>query len=384
MAETPDHILIVDDDPDLLRVFVRWLQAAGYQTTTASNGQAACELVAKTKFQAILSDISMPHMDGIDLLREVRRVDLDVPVILMTASPNVETAAEAVEWGAFRYLLKPIEGALLKETVAKASGAHRLAKLKREAMDVLQLKGEVGDRAGLDVRLDSALKTMWMAYQPIVSWSGKNIFAYEALLRSREPALPHPGAIFDAAERLGRLEIIGRAIRDDVANRLTTDPLSDGPIFVNLHAHDLADETLYSRDALLSKFAPRVVLEITERAALDSIKNLRPRIAELRRLGYRVAVDDLGAGYAGLTSFADLEPDVVKLDMSLIRDVHKERTKRQLIKSMVSLCKEMQIQVVAEGVETAAERDTLIDIGCDLLQGYLFGRPNPTAAKIEW
>jgi EAL domain-containing protein (putative c-di-GMP-specific phosphodiesterase class I) len=95
----------------------------------------------------------------------------------------------------------------------------------------------------------------------------------------------------------------------------------------------------------------------------------------LRELGFRIALDDLGAGYAGLTSFALLEPEFVKLDMSLVRDVHQNATKQKVIGSMVRLCHEMDKQIIAEGVESRDERDALVELGCDLLQGYFFAKP---------
>ena len=125
-----------------------------------------------------------------------------------------------------------------------------------------------------------------------------------------------------------------------------------------------------------------MVLEITERASLDGIDDVRQRVARLRDLGYRIAVDDLGAGYAGLTSFAQLEPEVVKLDMALTRDVHVEPTKRTLVESMAGICRQMNIAVVAEGVESEAERDTLAAAGCGLFQGYLFGKPTRELADV--
>lgn len=158
---------------------------------------------------------------------------------------------------------------------------------------------------------------------------------------------------------------------------------TDALLFVNLHALDLMDEALLSPTSPLSAVADCVVLEVTERTSLDEVTDPRPRIAELRRMGFRIAIDDLGAGYAGLTSFATLEPEFVKLDMSLVRDVHKSPMKEKLVGSITSLCKELGMMVVAEGVETALERDMLVALGCDLLQGYLLampGRPFPTFA----
>ena len=93
-------------------------------------------------------------------------------------------------------------------------------------------------------------------------------------------------------------------------------------------------------------------------------------------MGFRIAVDDLpGPSTPGLTSFAQLEPEVVKLDMSLVRNCHLQPTKLTLARTMISMCKELGMQVVAEGIETAEERDAMAQAGCDLMQGYLFAKP---------
>jgi EAL domain-containing protein (putative c-di-GMP-specific phosphodiesterase class I) len=109
---------------------------------------------------------------------------------------------------------------------------------------------------------------------------------------------------------------------------------------------------------------------------LAQVTDIEKRISSLRALGFRIALDDLGAGYSGLSSFAMLQPEVVKYDMSLVRSVESSPTRRKVISSMTSLFADMNMLVVAEGVETTAERDTLIEIGVDLLQGYLFAKPS--------
>jgi EAL domain-containing protein (putative c-di-GMP-specific phosphodiesterase class I) len=222
-----------------------------------------------------------------------------------------------------------------------------------------------------------------MAYQPIVRSREHLLFGYEALLRSKEQSLPHPGAIIDAAERLERLPDLGRAIRASATLPVEGNP-DAGLLFVNLHTRDLLDPTLTSPESPLSRIAKRVVLEITERASLHEIKDIPLRVAQLREMGFQIAIDDLGAGYAGLTSFALLEPEIVKLDMSLVRNVHRQSTKQKLIRSMTGLCKDMGMMVVAEGIETVEERDALVDLGCDLLQGYLFARPGVAFPSFTW
>ncbi len=239
------------------------------------------------------------------------------------------------------------------------------------------------DRAGLEISFDRALERLWLAFQPIASWKQRRIFSYEALVRSDVPALPHPGALFSAAERLGRLRDLGRRIRQLAGASLPR--LPEGVLlFVNLHPADLLDEDLYDPESGLCAAASRVVLEITERVSLDEIPGIPGRLDTLRDLGFRFALDDLGAGYAGLSGFSTLEPAVVKLDMSLVRDVHESPTKLPIIRSMVELCRELGIDMVAEGVETASERDALVGVGCELLQGFLLGRPEPGFRDVVW
>jgi EAL domain-containing protein (putative c-di-GMP-specific phosphodiesterase class I)/CheY-like chemotaxis protein len=368
------RILIVDDDPTQIRSIGRVLRSRGYEVDSASNGRQAVERLTPDAYDVVLSDIAMPGMDGIQLLQFVREKCIDVPVVLVTGEPAVSTAVKALEFGAFHYLTKPLEIPDLEEVIDKAVCLRRMTMMKRQAAELLGNPIERDDTKRLSANFERALESMWVAYQPIVSSATRKVFGYEALLRSSEPSLPHPGAVLDAAERLGRLEALGRTIRDRAAEPVAGND-DVGMLFVNLHTTDLLDPKLLSPDAPLSRIAHRVVLEITERASLEKVQDVRSRIAALREIGFRIAVDDLGAGYAGLTSFALLEPEIVKLDMTLVRDVHQSATKQKLIRSMAGLCKDMGMMVVGEGVETPEERDSLIDLGCDLLQGYLFAKP---------
>jgi EAL domain-containing protein (putative c-di-GMP-specific phosphodiesterase class I) len=258
-----------------------------------------------------------------------------------------------------------------------------MARVKQQAAELLGHAGALGaDRAGLEASFDRAMQSMWIAYHPIVDVRKQAVFGYEALLRSTEPSLPHPGAVIDAAMRLGRIEPLGRAIRSLAAEPIPAD--ENFALFVNLHVTDLTDPALSDPESPLSKIAHRVVLEITERSSLDEVKDARRRVAALREMGFRIAVDDLGAGYAGLSSFTLLEPEIVKLDMSLVRDIHVTSTKQKVVRSMTTLSKDMGMTVVAEGVETKEERDCLVDLGCDLLQGFLFAKPGRAFPGVNW
>jgi EAL domain-containing protein (putative c-di-GMP-specific phosphodiesterase class I) len=376
------RVLIAEDDEAIRHAYTRTLESVGHEVVGASDGKAAIALVGHP-FDVILTDISMPGASGVDLLREIRRHDLDVPVIMVTGNPEVASAIAAVENGALGYLVKPVRLAELLEAVQRALRLHQMAKLKREAVEMMgKLKMQVGDRAGLETRFQSSLGRLWLALQPIVRCSTKEIFAFEALMRSDEPTLAMPLALLDAAERLGRQPELSARLRD-LAAEVTHRP-GVPRLFVNLHPLDLLDDSIFSLEAPLSRVAKSVVLEITERASLDEVKDVRARVQRLRALGFEIAVDDLGSGYAGLNSFAQLEPEFVKLDMTLVRDVDQRPTQRRLIGSMVSLCKDLGIGVIAEGIETAAERDVLLELGCDLLQGYYFARPARELPAVKW
>jgi EAL domain-containing protein (putative c-di-GMP-specific phosphodiesterase class I)/CheY-like chemotaxis protein len=375
-------VLVVDDDPGVARSSERLLSRHGYRVTIAQGGQEAIDLIATRAFDAVVSDLEMPGVDGRALLRAIRARDLDLPFVFLTGSPDLQSAIDAVEYGAFRYLVKPVLPEELLDVVTRAVRWHRLAVVRREAAG--ELEGRLSsDRAGLEARFASALDKLWMASQPIVSWQDQNIIAYEALVRTDEPTLRSPIDLFDVAERLERTEELGGAIRRLVARLIPTAPRS-AMMFVNLHPNDLSDEGLYAPGSELAPFADRIVLEITERAALDQIRGLGPRVARLRALGYRIAVDDLGAGYAGLSSFAALEPDVVKADMSLIRGIESSAVKRKLVAAIAGLSKDLGIRLVAEGIETAAERDCVVSLGADALQGYLLGRPGRGFASVPY
>lgn len=374
MTNPSTRVLLVDDEPALRRALGRMLTSAGCDVTTAENGREAMGLVESGAFDVVVSDIRMPTMDGLALLRGIRGWDLDLPVVFLTGSPSVDTAMEAVQYGAFRYLAKPIEGEQLASVVAQAARLHRLALVRREVADEAQRGGAIGDRAGLEAKFASALDKMWMAMQPILSWRTRTIFAYEALLRTEEPALANPAAFVEAAQRLGRTHELGRRVRRCVAERVLELPPT-AAVFVNVHPSDLLDGELSSANGALTPFAPEVVLEVTERAALEQLPGLSAAVNRLRGLGFRIALDDLGAGYAGLSSFALLEPEIVKVDMSLVRGIHQSPTKQKLFRSFADLCRDLGTGIIAEGVEVAEERDCLDGLGGDLYQGYLFAKP---------
>ena len=379
-SKRPGSVLLVDDDPLILRALQRTLERSELSVEPYSNAEAALNRIEAGGVDVVVCDITLPGMTGIELLRRIHEREPDLPVVLMTGNPGIESATEAINYGVHKYLVKPVQVEALREAVAQARHLYRMACVKREAVLLLGGSEEAGDRSTMQQSFELALDSLWMAFQPLVRAKDGSVFGYEALLRSGESALPGPADVLSAAERLGEMPRLGRRARERAAAPLLETP-GDEVLFVNLHPEDLADPELGSLGSALTRISERVVLEVTERASLESVENVRERVRSLREVGFRIAVDDLGAGYAGLTSFALLEPEFVKIDMTLTRDIDTSSVKQRLVRTLTGLCADMGMTIVVEGVETPAERDTLGELGCDLLQGYLFakpGRPFPT------
>lgn len=383
-AGTQPRVLLIDDDSTILEFYQDALTPLGYAMETAEDGAEAAYLLESKRYDVIVSDIVMPGLDGLGLLKQVRSTNLDVPVVLVTGSPSTETAIRAIEYGAFRYLTKPFPASELRRVVAYAACVRRMADAKREALKVVSgIEGFAGDRAGLEATFERALGSVSMAFQPIVSWSQRKLLGYEALARPNDPSLSSPLSLIETAERLGRLLQLGRHLRRVVAGSIDGLP-SETAVFMNVHPRDLEDDDLLSRDSPLASNSGRIVLEITERASLEAYPEAPRRLTALRELGYRIAIDDVGAGHAGLATFTRLEPHIAKLDMALIRGVDTSPTKQKVVGSMAALCRQLGVSVITEGVETKAERDALVHVGVDLLQGFLFGRPHFAFRAPTW
>jgi diguanylate cyclase (GGDEF)-like protein len=219
-------------------------------------------------------------------------------------------------------------------------------------------------------------------YQPIVNAKSITPFAFEALCRPAHQAFPGPYQLFQVAERAGRIAELGRATRGiavEVADQLP----EDTSLFLNLHPRELTRELEAELTSLFANIANKVVLEVTESAELPDTEFHKELIRRLKAFGFRVALDDLGAGYAGLNSLATLEPDIVKLDMELVRGIDKDRRSARLVRHIIDFADEENILVVAEGVETKEEAKAAISLGCHLLQGYFFAKPGPAFPSVS-
>jgi EAL domain-containing protein (putative c-di-GMP-specific phosphodiesterase class I)/GGDEF domain-containing protein len=252
-----------------------------------------------------------------------------------------------------------------------------------EARQDFHRRGEALDQARLDeVRRILREKSVHTLFQPIVHLPDREVLGFEAL--SRGPSgtyLESAENLFGFTERagmLGEVELLclDRALANSVR-------LPEGAIlFLNLSMYGLEyieseAKGLLDRVEDVGRSPNECVLEITERTYAESASRLKERVDELRKHGFRIAIDDMGTGYSALHILADLQPDFIKLDKMLVRDLQDEPIKRNLVSAIIGFGRDSQSTVIAEGVETEAEVEVLTELGIELQQGFFFGYPKP-------
>lgn len=214
------------------------------------------------------------------------------------------------------------------------------------------------------------------AYQPIVDLASRSVFAHEALVRG-----PHgEGAMsvlsqvdesncyrFDQACRVKAIKGAAElGIRESVS--------------INFLPNAIYKPELCIRTTLAAARAhgfplEKIIFEVTEGERVKDGPWFAEILREYQRCGFKTAIDDFGAGYAGMKLLSDFQPDIIKIDMDLIRHIDTHRPRQAIVRSLVRLCEDLRIQVIAEGIETPGERDFLRDISIHLMQGYLFAKP---------
>jgi len=273
------------------------------------------------------------------------------------------------------------------ESLRAFSRVHNERLVYRGILEAASRAMDVGQRELMAQArvLDLVLKerNFQMHYQPIVTADTATIFGYEALVRCQADELRSPLVLFDIAERSGRTRPLNRALRDISVQALPDLPTAEH-MFINLHVDDFTDPKLLDPPELMLSNSARIVLEVTERAAIQDFHTFKEHLDIMRSHGFLIAIDDLGSGYSALNTLAEIEPDFIKFDMSLIRGIDTNPVRQNLVRNMRAFADDLGVKVVAEGVETRGEYETVRDIGCHLIQGYYFARPAlPFVRELE-
>lgn len=214
------------------------------------------------------------------------------------------------------------------------------------------------------------------AYQPIVDLARHEVFAHEALVRGPQGE--------GAATVLSQVNDLNRYRFDQACRVKAIKGASElgmrQPISINFLPNAIYKPEACIRTTLEAARAhafplENIIFEVTEGERIEDGNWFASVLRHYRSCGFKTAIDDFGAGYAGLKLLADFQPDIIKIDMDLVRNVDTSRARQAIVRSMVVLCEDLGIQVIAEGIESPQERDFLFDCGIHLMQGYLFARP---------
>ena len=214
------------------------------------------------------------------------------------------------------------------------------------------------------------------AYQPIVDLADRTVFAHEALVRGPNGEGAHSilSRVDDSNryrfDQACRVKAIKGAAHLGLHERLSINFLPNA-----IYKPELCIRTTLEAARVHRFPVQRIIFEATEGEAISDSQRLVHILREYKHTGFLTAIDDFGAGYAGLNLLADFQPDIVKLDMGLVRGIDGSRPRQAIVRGILRMCQELAIRVLAEGVETPNERDCLIDEGVSLMQGYLFSRP---------
>jgi EAL domain-containing protein (putative c-di-GMP-specific phosphodiesterase class I)/GGDEF domain-containing protein len=219
--------------------------------------------------------------------------------------------------------------------------------------------------------------SVYIEYHPIVITESAEVYGYEALARAHNRGLRSPEVMFGVAEEANLIWELSRLCRRRAIEGVDSNLEPHQLLFLNIDPHDFRDPSFRALDVddLGVDHPERIVLEITERTAITDYPKFQTYLKAFRERGFRFAVDDAGSGYAGLGSIANLSPDYIKLDISLISNIDSNFMKQNLVETMVQFANDHGIKVIAEGVEREEEYETVKRLGVHLTQGFLFHNP---------
>jgi EAL domain-containing protein (putative c-di-GMP-specific phosphodiesterase class I) len=377
-------VLVADDEPEL-RIAIADLLAHEDGLTlvgTAGDAEEAIALAIERHPDVALVDVKMPSGGGPRAAREILRASPTTRVIALSAFEDRPTVLEMLRAGAVGYLVKGTAAEQIVESIERVAngGTSISVEVVGGIVSELssQLRREEIEREEHDARRGEIERFITgdgvsMVFQPIMDLRTRDMKGMEALARFRSFPLRPPNEWFAQAVAL---ELSVNLELATIRQALAALPHIPPGAYLSVNcSHRTA--SLPQVGEILAQHASRMVVEITEHEAVDDYEALVSALSSLRGRGVRLAIDDAGAGFASLRHALLLSPDIVKIDISLTRDIDTNRAKRALTSALISFADEMGIEIVAEGIETQAELDTLQDLGVRLGQGFFLARPAP-------
>jgi EAL domain-containing protein (putative c-di-GMP-specific phosphodiesterase class I)/CheY-like chemotaxis protein len=379
------RVLIADDEGEVRSALADLIDAerALELVGAAADADEAIELAIAQRPDVALVDVKMPGGGGARAAREIVASSPHTRVLALSAYEDRTTVLEMLRAGAVGYLVKGTAPEEIVASIGRAvrgqtslsaevmgSVVHELSSQLRRQASETEARAQVMDRIRRVVDGDG----MSIVFQPIMDLRDRTTVGTEALARFAEEPLRTPDVWFHEAASVGlgtdlELTAIRRALV--LIDRLP----AEAYLSLNLSHRTATSPRLL--DELADERADRLVIEITEHEPVEDYDALTDALEALRRRGVRVAIDDAGAGFASLRHALRLDPHILKVDISLVRDIDTDRARRALASALIHFAEEMDVAIIAEGIETQAELDTLLSLGVRFGQGYFLARPAP-------
>jgi EAL domain-containing protein (putative c-di-GMP-specific phosphodiesterase class I)/ActR/RegA family two-component response regulator len=388
-ARSDIHILVLDDEPFMLKLLARLLTNLGFtNVATCDNGQAALARVddAAHAPQLILCDLNMPGMDGIEFVRRLVEHGYAGSLILVSGEDerilqSARTLVQAHRIEVLGSLHKPVQPQALFQLVERwVPPAQAAQNLKGKGYDVERLAQAIGSGELVN------------HYQPKVSVATGDMVGVEALVRWNHPqdGMVFPDQFIGMAEEHGLIDaltqvVLAQALRDSAAWASQGLKLK---VAVNVSMANLTTlefpEQITAAAAAAGVAPQSIALEVTESQLMKDLRTPLEILTRLRLRRFRLSIDDFGTGHSSLAQLRDVPFDQLKIDQSFVHGAHHNETLRAIFFASLGLAKELGMEVVAEGVEDAADWAFLQKTGCDLAQGYFIARPMPAGQIPAW
>jgi len=387
-------ILVIEDDRVIRENILKLLKAEGFDVTGAENGAQGLNAAVSNLPDVILCDVMMPQLDGYGVLVALRShpVTATVPFVFLTGKADRSQVRQGMELGADDYLTKPftkaeLVGAISSRLKKQAALAEQQYNLRSPSSESLQ---DADKLEQLKTSLCAALEReeFQVYYQPQVNVQTGKIMSAEALVRWLHPekGLISPAEFIPAAEETGFIVQLGEWVLQTACKQMQVwqnAGFSLQQVAVNLSPRQFHQPNLSSRVAqILAEIGlspSSLELELTESLMVEDAESAIATLQQLKNLGVSISIDDFGTGYSSLSYLTQYPFDTLKIDRCFISNITDGCTNAAIVKAIIEMAHSLCLEVIAEGVETEAEKDFLWRYECDTMQGYLFSRPVPAA-----
>jgi EAL domain-containing protein (putative c-di-GMP-specific phosphodiesterase class I)/FixJ family two-component response regulator len=384
-------ILLLDDDPFMLKLLTVMLVQLGYTRVAAcDSGEKALQRIGENEVppDLIFLDINMPGMDGVEFIRRLVECRFGGSVILVSGEnsrilESVEKLIEAHKLTALGHLQKPVKPEELARLIGRLEpnkGHREPTRSGRHSYCVDELRASIAEGELVNY------------YQPKVALATFEVVGVESLVRWQHPSdgIVFPDQFLDLAEQHGLLTditgvVLVEAMKQAKAWSQAGHPL---PVAVNVSMDDLIAldfpdmaANLAASVGVESRF---VTLEVTEGQVMRQRSTILDVLSRLSLKRFGLSIDDFGTGHSSLAQLRDLPFNELKVDRGFVHGAAADATRGAICSASLRMAHQLQMKVVAEGIEDKEDWDFLAHLGCDIGQGYFIARPMPAAAVLDW